>query len=325
MKKLSLAEVRELSAPELVERLRNRDFSLLQSLGFRKLRAEMNFTGIVCRSFVNLTGFSAQLKKSNGGPLGDSPARRRVCKVLGAAAPGLIKGKLPHFDEGMVVGFNHPSLGEILRFIYICITEYRSQRNLFPVNQPWYEALMPIVHELEQLGIYIMPVITPSTRRKMAKTADEETMQLIDNLSAELNILYLKKCVEFIKSNDNVWLAPSATRQRTVFTSSECVNGDKEIKPQTMTYLAITLKRGRVSNCKFLPIGVNPCPNFKRGLNLFKQYRLSVGEAIDFSEVIEKARTQCKKCAGSEFEHDFLMKIAYLLLGIDGQELVFPN
>ena len=324
MRELSLSEIRNLSTSELVDGLRKQEYSLLQSLGFRKLRAEMNFTGLICRMIITLTGLRKEFKSSPNGVKLNSRARKRTERLLHFAAPARINGEFPTPASGMVVGFNHPSLGEILRFIYICMTVYRDKRNLFPVNLPWYEALMPIVGELETLGIYIMPVITPSTRDKMARVAGDETMEVVFRLSSAMNTLYLSKCAEFIKNQDNIWLAPSATRRRFVFDTRACVNGEEEIKPQTMTLLAIQLKRSGVTECDFLPVGVSPCFNFRRGLNLFRRYTLIPSDIIPFDEVVDLARERYSDCGGSRLEHDFRIKIASRLVQVGKIELVCP-
>ena len=327
MKNLTLDEIRALPAAKIVEGLRKRDFSLLQSMGFHKLRAEMNFTGFVCRTIIGLTGLRKEVKKrTDNQPVAlDSPARKRVEKLLKKAAPCMVKGYFPHPKTGLVVGFNHPSLGEILRFIYLCVTEYHERLNLFPVNLPWYEAIMPIVNELEAIGVYVMPVITPSTRRKMAKKADSETMEVIDSVSMQLNALYLEECVSFVKRGDAIWVAPSATRQRTVFQSVGCSNGTFAISPQTMTLLVLNLKRKRVEDCKILPVGVRPPDGFGRGLNLFKKYKLCVGEPYSFATASELARAKCTGCQGSQFELNFLQSVSGEVAEIGGLDLIAPD
>ena len=52
MKKLSLKEIEEYRTRDLIEGLRERKFSLLGSMGFRKLRAGMFLTGLACRLIV---------------------------------------------------------------------------------------------------------------------------------------------------------------------------------------------------------------------------------------------------------------------------------
>ena len=325
MRKLSLGEIRAMPATDVVSGLRGRQFSLLQSLGFHKMRAEMNFTGFVCRAIIAMTGLSKEPSPDDPHIMNlKSRGRQRVVRILDKAAPCSMKGYFQHLECGMVVGFNHPSLGEILRFIRICAEKFGSRINLFPVNLPWYEAIMPIVHDLEKIGVYVMPVITPSTKRKMAKKANTETMAVVEDLSTALNGLYLQKCAEFIKNNDNIWVAPTATRQKTVFKSRECRDGLERIEPQTMTLLALYLRRNHIKECTFQVVGVVPPGGFKRGLNLFGKYRMGIGDAISMDVVNEKCRNQMP-CTGSEFEYDFLTRIARVVKELDNDKLEGEN
>lgn len=325
MKKLTLDEIRATPAENLVEGLRNRTFSLLQSMGFHKLKAEMNFTGFICWAIIALTGLRKEVKPEPHPMNLNSPGRKRVIRILRKAAPCTLKGYLPHPDHGIAFGFNHPSLGEILRFIYICVDVYPERISLFPVNLPWYEAIMPIVHELEEIGIYVMPVITPSTRRKMAKKATNEQMVVIDDLSKQLNTLYLQKCVEFIRNGNAIWVAPTATRQRTIFKTMGCFNGTEAIEPQTMTFLAIALRRAKIKQCVFTAIGVVPDEGFGRGLNLFSKYRLGVGESLTMETANELARKQLDGCGGSKFEFEFLHRISSVVNKLGGTDLIAPD
>lgn len=322
----SLSEIRDSSTKDLIAGLRERRFSLLKSLGFRKLRAEMIITGFVCRLIVFFTGLRGAVRRAGpGGMRYNDPARKHVAKLLQIVAPVDRYGVFPHPNCGMVIGFNHPSLGEILRFIYICIVDYKYQHNLFPVNLPWYEALMPIVNELEAIGIFITPIITPSTRSKMARTADKETLEVIDGLAKGFNMRYLETCVEFIKDCNNIWIAPSATRQASVFKTMEMFNGSDPIKPQTMTLVATSLVRAKVEECTFLATCVIPPNHFGRGLNLFREYKIGVGSTLTMQDAADNIRKRCERNNGRKFEEMFLMEISHALIKYGGSRLICPD
>lgn len=326
MKKLSLKEIEEYRTRDLIEGLRERKFSLLGSMGFRKLRAGMFLTGLACRLIVFLSGLGFAVKKAGDRGLKmNAPARKRIGNLLRFLFPVDVKGEFPHPHHGMVVGFNHPSLGEILRMIYICIDNYKHNRNLFPVNLPWYEALMPIVEELEAIGIYVMPIITPATRDKMAKQTDEETMKVIDSLAKSLNLVYLEKCVEFIKDGDNIWIAPSATRQASVYKTLAMFSGDEAIEPKTMTLVASALIRAKVEECTFLPVAVIPSDKYSRGLNFFRHYRFGIGKALTMNDARENVRKRCEKNTGRKFEAMFLEEISRALIKNNGSRFVCPD
>lgn len=316
MKRLSLDEIRDSSTEAIELGLRNREFSLLQSLGCHKLRAEMNFTGFVCRTIVFCAGLSRKRRRTDlGWPL---VAQRRIGGLLRKVAPAEVIGKFPHPEYGMAFGFNHPSLGEILRFLHISIDTYGYKRNLYPVNLPWYEALMPIVDILEACGIYIMPIITPSTKNKMAKALDDESMEVVKSLATGFNARYIKACGEYAKAGDNIWLAPSATRQRTVFKSRACLDGTEKIEPQTMSLLASSVARTKIDAFDFLPVAAIPPQKFGRGLNLFKTYRIVVGEPFILSEARSNTRER-------KFERLFLTEIADMLAFVGADHLILPE
>lgn len=316
MKRLSLDEIRDSSTEAIELGLRRREFSLLQSLGCHKMRAEMNFTGFICRAIVFCAGLSRERRRTDPGwPL---VAQRRIGGLLRKVAPVEVIGRFPHPEHGMAFGFNHPSLGEILRFIHISIGTYGYKRNLYPVNLPWYEALMPIVDVLEACGIYIMPIITPSTKKKMDKALDEERMEIVKSLATGFNARYIKACGEYAKAGDNIWLAPSATRQRTVFQSRACLDGTAKIEPQTMSLLASSVARTKIEDFDFLPVAVIPPKNFGRMLNLFKTYRVAVGEPFILSEA--KSNTRERK-----FERLFLTEIADMLNYAGAEYLILPE
>lgn len=325
MKKLSKAQFGSLSITDVIEGLRKRKFSVLQSLGFTKLRAEMMPTGVICRLLVILTGLAFAVKRAPRGLKLNSAAKKRLANVLRFAAPGEFSGDFPHDDCGMVFGFNHPSLGEILRFVWLCLTEFRHRKNLFPVNLPWYEALMPVVNELEAAGICITPIITPATKDKMAKSADAETMEIINKLASGMNAHYTKLCVQFIGDENNIWVAPSATRQQTVFLSKEAYDGTEAIKPQTMGLILMSLQRADIDNCLFVSLGVIPPENGNRNLNLFKDYRIQVGQFMTMFEAIDLNKKKLKGCNGRFFEYNFLMSIASACNIAGASRLVYPR
>ncbi len=326
MRTMTLEEIRGSSARDLITALRKREFSLLLSLGFKKLRAEMILTGLLCRLIMFCTGLSGALRRAGeDGIRRSSRAYKRTRRFLQIVAPVDCYGAFPHQGGGIVIGFNHPSLGELLRCIHICMTEYRFQHNLFPVNLPWYEALMPIANELEAIGIYVTPIITPSTRNKMAKVADHDTMVVVDELARSFNIRYLDTCVNFIKDKQIIWVAPSATRQPYLFKTQDAMAGLEKIEPQTMTLLASTLVRHNIDDCIFQAICVVPPRNYRRGLNLFRSYKIGVGEALNMDDARENIRKKCDYHNGRMFEYMFLTNIALALVNTEGSRFICPS
>jgi hypothetical protein len=64
MENKTLEEIRDSNTQDLIDGLRGQKFSLLKSMGFKKLRAEMVLTGLVCRTIVFLTGLTRAVRKA---------------------------------------------------------------------------------------------------------------------------------------------------------------------------------------------------------------------------------------------------------------------
>jgi hypothetical protein len=244
-----------------------------------------------------------------------------MSKVLSRTAPMSITSSFPHPSQGIVFGFNHPTLGEIFRLINICITEYPNRKYLFPVNIVWYESLAPFAHRMEMFGLYITPTISPATHEKLAQKLDALDMRLIDCLESDFNTIYLEKCVEFLDRDDIVMVAPSATRRATLFRDEDEYRGRKRIEPQTMTVLAMKLIHKYQLRCFFIPLAIVPPADGNRGLNLNKLYKIRPCDWFSPNNV----RSLCKKDADTgtrRFEHVFLMRIAHELEDMNAENLI---
>ena len=221
----------------------------------------------------------------------------------------------PHLNASLVFGFNHPTLGEIIRLLAVLECEYPNKNFLFPVNIGWYEAVAPVANRMERLGLYITPTITPSTREKMSKILDDEHMKLVDKLTSEFNYDYLELCSKFVAEKNIIMIAPSATRQETVFRNRAQYYGLEKIEPPTMTLIALSLKRAKCRDYLFVPIAVVPPKHRNRRLNLFKIYHISPCAWIP-------SNTTEKLCKGRNFEHFFLARISDELFRMGAGNLI---
>lgn len=320
MRKLPLEEIKDFSSGKVIEDLRSRKYSLLQCAGCDKLRKEMRGPGLACRLVINWAWHTC-----GGGDTRkhDRRVAKKLAKFLEWGAPADFHGKLPD-STSVVVGFNHPSLGEIIRFMRICLTEYHHRVNLFPVNLPWYEALMPVVDKLERLGVYITPIITPSTYEKMRKYVKKEDMPIIEDFRKGFSMHYFNLCAEFAKEGAVIWVAPSATRRATVFASEKAFEDLEPTTPPVMTSIASSIVHKKVTDCVFVATGVVPSGKCGRGLNLFKDYTISFGEIYDYSLVSSQVRTKNPVHGGRVFEHVFLKSICNTLSAIDADYLLHP-
>jgi len=322
LKTISVEELGSKTTEEITADLRNDRYSLLASMGFTDLRKEMHKVGIICRKLLK----SAERRARKRGGDYSQAIRHELSKTLSWGTPTEVKGIFPHPNIGLVFGFNHPTLGEIIRLIDICMTEYPKRSYLFPVNIAWYEELAPIGTRMEALGIHIVPIITPSTREKIRKRSSDENMAIIDKIAAGFNSQYGVYCEKFIRENNIVLVAPSATRKATVFSSTEEMSGTKSVKPQTMTFIALSLiHSGAIENCCFLPIAVIPPEKASRSINLFRKYRIIPGEWFSSESVVRLCKPPVSVKRGrKKFEWYFLDAIAQELSEAGASRLIVP-
>ena len=101
-------ELAKLSRSELLKLINEDNVSLLKSIGADELYDEMKKSGALSRFLVRI----AYKKGDKEG------TRRRTSRNLKFIAPSNILRPYVQSDKCIVIGFNHPSLGEILRLIY---------------------------------------------------------------------------------------------------------------------------------------------------------------------------------------------------------------
>ena len=280
---------------------------MLTSLGAENLRKEMVKVGKICNAAINYV-----LKTT--GPKNDEAkhtkaARKKLVKTLSKVAPGTYSKMPKDSEHGLVVGFNHPSLGEIARILVMKMDIMGDKPMYFPVNLPWYEALAPNYDRIRQLGIVITPTITPATWEKMGLKPGTALHEAGSRLKKEFRELYTQISHDGIKNGGVVFVAPSATRQATVFKNEDVYNKEEEIIP-TMSMLALKLYSDPEMNCDFLPMAVLPPKDYKRGLNFWKKYRLIPGEVMTAKYIRDKyfAKPAPKRLEG--FDYDFHQRIA---------------
>ena len=306
-KTFSQKQLGTLTAEEIIDKIQHEDYSLLKTLGAEKLRTEMVPVGKICNTAINY--FLSSTGPKNDPEKHMKNARKKLLKIFAKIAPGNY-GNIPNnSDNGMVIGFNHPSLGEIVRILAMKIDAMGDKPVLFPVNLPWYEALAPNYARIKQFGIIITPTITPSTWKKINLEEGSELYEAGKRIKRAFRDIYTEISHETIANGGVIFVAPSATRQATVFKSKVAYDNREEITP-TMSMLALKLYSDPKMNCDFLPLAILPPENYKRGLNLFKKYTLIPGEVMTAKEIREKYFREKDPKRLDGFDHDFLMKIA---------------
>ncbi len=300
-------ELAELSAEQIIDNIKYENYSLLNTLGAEKLRKEMVPVGKICNAIVDY--FFASTGPKRDTLKHDQAARKKLVKVLSKLAPGDYKDMPKDSENGLVVGFNHPSLGEIGRILAMKIDIMGDKPMYFPVNLPWYEALAPNFDRIKRLGIIITPTITPSTWSKMNLKEGSTSYEAGSRLKKEFRNIYTDLSHDALLQGGVVFVAPSATRQATVFKNEQVYKKEEEIIP-TMSMLALKLYSDPNMKCDFLPMAILPPKDYGRSLNLRKKYKLIPGEMMSANYIRGKyfKIKNPKRLEG--FDYEFHQRIA---------------
>ena len=301
-------ELETLKPEEIIDKIQHENYSLLKSLGGEKLRKEMVPVGKVCHATVN---HFYNTKPKNDEKKRIENAKKNIVKTLKKLSPANYNADSFPRDskDGLVIGFNHPSLGEILRIVMLKVDIMGKKPMLFPVNLPWYESIARDYDRLKALGIIITPTITPSTWKKLNINEEHKLYEVANNIKRNFRNIYTDLSHETVKKGGVIFVAPSATRQATVFKSKAVFDKKEDIIP-TMSVLALKLYADPEMNCNFMPLAVLPPEKFKRGLNLFKKYNLISGEIMT-ADYIRKTYFKEKNPKRLEgFDYEFHKRIA---------------
>lgn len=301
-------ELETLSSEEIINKIQHENYSLLKSLGGEKLRKEMVPVGKACHAIINHFYNVGPTKSKDDR---ETKAKRKIVKTLGRISPAIYSTEeiKKHSKNGLVLGFNHPSLGEVLRIVTMKVDALPDKPVLFPVNLPWYESIAKDYERLLGLGIIITPTITPSTWKKLEIKEGHELFEIASKIKHDFRDIYTTLSLENVKNGGVIAVAPSATRQATVFKTKKVFDKKEDIIP-TMSVLAIKLYKDPKMNCDFLPIAVKPPEKFKRGLNLFKKYELIPGEIMTAEEIRKKYFKEKNPKRLEGFDYEFHKRIA---------------
>jgi len=308
-KVFTVEELNTLSTEEIIDKINHENYSLLNSLGGEKLRKEMVPIGRVCHAVLKY--FYHSRKDLEKDMKNVSRARAKIAKTLKRIAPFEYEAEyFPKSDgRGLAIGFNHPSLGEVLRILSLKFILYPDKTVLWPVNLPWYEAIAKDYDSLSKIGIIITPTLTPSTWQKLQVSEDSPIYDVTLNLKKNLRKVYTKRSSNIINAKGMIFVAPSATRQATVFKSKAVYDKKEDIIP-TMSVLAIKLIKETKNECDYLPLAVMPPKKAGRSLNLFKKYTLIPAKPFSTAEIKEKYLDPKNPDRLIGFDYDFHMRIA---------------
>lgn len=307
----SVEELTTLTTETIIDKINHENYSLLNSLGGDKLRKEMVPIGKICR--VVFKYFYRSRKDQEKDFKNITRARKRIANTLKRIAPfDCDKNAFPTIEnEGLVIGFNHPSLGEVLRILSLKFILYPDKTVLWPVNLPWYESIAKDYDNFKKVGIIITPTLTPSTWQKLQVSEDSPIYDTVLNLKKNLRKTYTKLSSEVVKDNGIILVAPSATRQSTVFKTKAVYEQKEEIIP-TMSVVATKIIESSKEDIDaiLLPLAVKPPKRAGRSLNLFKKYELIPGKSFTLKEVKENYTDPENPAHLKGFDYEFHRRIA---------------
>ena len=279
--------IRQYTSQQLIENLDSGKLSILNTLGAHDLKFEMVPIGRLCSFVVRLV---CKLQKNNAN------LRKTAAAIIRLAAPAKLLGRLPKSDDTIVIGFNHPSLGEVCRLVYLGFLNYSNREFLFPVNLPWYESMVAVIPQLKRLNIRICPMITPATEAKLKVrfAGDDAKLKDIQLLKMIFDHRYIREVRAVAENNGVIFVAPSATRQKEIIGNT--------VNP-SMTVLAHLVHKGN-RKALFIPTAVFAPKHGNRELNLFRTYYIEPCEPFESEEV--KALTEG---TDRQFDYAFLKRI----------------
>lgn len=305
-KLFSPAQLQTLTPAEIVDKINHENYSLLKTFHKDNLLREMLPVGAACNAAIDYVLGTTGPRNNPAEHIKN--ARAKLVKRLSVITPGKYEGFPKDSDKGLVVGFNHPSLGEIARILMMKMDVMGDKPMLFPVNLPWYESIAKDYDRILSLGIIITPMITPSTWLKLELRKGTSEFEAGSKLKHGFKDLYMELCRKTMKDGGVIFVAPSAGRQATVFKNKEVYDRTEPIIP-TMSVLALDLLKDKDVNCDFMPMSIVPPDNYGRKLNFFKPYKLIPGQIFTADEVRKK---YYKKGASKlpDFDYDFHQRIA---------------
>jgi len=258
--------------------------SVLRTLGRpgRRLRRKIAVTGFICRFILFLIFNPVFLLRARIAP--DIWPRRKAAAIrLGCFFfPFRVEGhQAAPSPRGQIYIINHPTLNDPLCTIFYALRLYPAREMIVPVNLPWYEAISRYRSRLLNIGVNIVPILTPATVKRLGP----------DSNVSELQYALINHYTAIFRANMSggeglAVVAQQATRQRHLFADrAQAETGDDILS--TISLILVGLRRAKIlDRIDFVPIGVIPPDiRIKQKLNPFRKYTLRVGGPILAAEL----------------------------------------
>ena len=164
MEHLGMYDLKGMSTDRLVELITDKRVSVLEAFGKKRLYRTL----LPIRWLVKFALWIIFRKAKTS-----ADARKRAVELLDKFTPYQVHGislKTSQTNQPpTIIGFNHPSLGEIARLISLCFRIFPERPLIFPVTLPWFEMFAPFKHRFDGLGMTITPIITPHATETLLK------------------------------------------------------------------------------------------------------------------------------------------------------------
>ena len=261
-----------------------RGYSILLSFGEdgRKLKRKMRITGFICRVLLFFIFNPVFLVRAHFFPNVWNRRKATAVKVARLFFPFRSEGyKMTPTQNGQIFIINHPTLNDPICALLYALEIYPDREIIIPVNIPWFENVCSYRSKLLNIGINLVPILSPETAKRLGSN---------DNVSRVQTAFMRNYITEFTNTLSRggfAVVAQQATRRRYLFSDyAQSVSGDGILS--TISLIISGIRRAKLSDrTYFTPIGVvSHTVNADPKLNLFRKYTLTVGEPILASELI---------------------------------------
>lgn len=277
--------------------------SILETFGDsgRRLKREIALTGFVCRllftyAFSPLFLLRIRLARAENRPAIWRRRKLHAIRIARLIFPFKTIGYRLNEDsaKGQIFIINHPTLNDPLCAILFAIITYPDCEIVIPVNLPWFESICRYRQKLLEMGIILVPILTPKTIARLDSTPK------IGEIRNTFVSHYTDELTDTLKRGGLAVVAQSATRQRHLFLDeTQSKTGTSETGVEilgTVSMMLLAIRRAKITDhANIIPVGVIPHrPDAPAKINPFCKYTLKVGAPIS-ANFLAQVKNPAKK------------------------------
>ena len=250
----------------------------------KTLERKIAITGFICRLVLFIIFNPIFLMRARFFPNAWNNRKNTAIRVAKLFFPFHSKGNraIPS-THGRVFIINHPTLNDPICTILYALDLFPDCEIIVPVNLPWFESICSYRLKLRNIGINIVPILTPETAKKLTPSDD------VSKVQTALMKNYVAEFTRTLSLGGIAVVAQHATRQRYIFANPAQSETGIDILP-TISLILDGIRRAKLlEQVLFIPVGVVPYhKNAKPKLNPFCKYTLVAGEPILATELFTK-------------------------------------